>query len=130
MSTTSAEEQIIQQEQRRQAALIQGDSEALGEILALNFWLCHSTGHISDRQGLINFVHDEIEFIDLERDNLQVRVYGNVATMTGDMVNTVRGKVKGDIVVVPLRVLQVWHNIDGTWKMISMQCTRFARENK
>ncbi|MFD1625977.1 nuclear transport factor 2 family protein [Azospirillum griseum] len=115
---------ILALEDARQRAMIAADWGALADLLADDYLHIHTTGVIQTRQDLLDYVKGGLKFVAITRDHLRLRLFGDTAILTGDMVNTVLGPQGGDPIVVSSICTQVWLKRDGVWKEVSFQSTR------
>ncbi|BDZ40086.1 nuclear transport factor 2 family protein [Microbacterium suwonense] len=89
MSTPSAqlEAEILAVETRRQEALITGDLDALSELFDDSLVHIHAPGLVHTKQLLLEHVAVRRAYIEITRQDLHVRVFGDTAVITGGIVN-------------------------------------------
>jgi undecaprenyl pyrophosphate synthase len=111
---------VLELERRRCDAIAAGDSAALRQILAEDYLHVFGTGPTTNRSGYI----DTIERGPRRpvRGELQVRVYGDAAVVTGDLINHIQNPDKTTRVVNAF-CTQVAVKRDGAWQFVSFQLT-------
>ncbi|MDX3911695.1 MAG: nuclear transport factor 2 family protein [Sphingobium sp.] len=107
---------ILALEQRRCAAINAQDIEEVGAVLADDYQHIHASGQIDDRETYINSLKKAPRHS--ERGELNVRVYGDVAVVVGDQINTFDGR-QSTLVVQQIAVAH-----GGNWQFVSTQLTR------
>lgn len=120
-SQDNAAEQLNALEQRRLAALRDRDAAALQAVLADDYIHMHSTGRVDDRAAFIKGTLERPRRS--ERGPLLIRVYGELAVMTGEQTNQ---SVNADGSIGAgqrFMVTQVAHLEKGAWRLVSMQVT-------
>jgi ketosteroid isomerase-like protein len=102
-------------------ALKDRDATALQAVLADDYIHIHSTGRVDDRAAFIKNTLDRPRRS--ERGPLLIRVYGELAVMTGEQTNqsvNADGSVGAGQRFI---VTQVAHLDKGAWRLVSMQVT-------
>jgi ketosteroid isomerase-like protein len=119
------EQAIRKLDEQRIAALLQPDFPALERIMADDFTYTHSTGQVQTKAELLaDFKSGKRVFKSLKEDDIQVRVYGNVAIVTGRC--TLVGVNAGKDFELPMRFIEVYSNNNGHWQWVTWQSTRLA----
>ncbi|MDR2256014.1 MAG: nuclear transport factor 2 family protein [Arthrobacter sp.] len=119
-------EEILAVEARRQAALLAGDLDALDELFEDNLVHMHAPGLTHRKDQLLEHVRTRQAYLGMERGELLVRVAGDVAVVTGELVNRLRKPGGGERTVAGV-VTQVLHRgEDGAWRFISFQMTPYG----
>jgi hypothetical protein len=108
-------EALLQLEQRRCAAIVRADALALENILSEDYVHVHATGDIDDRSGFIAGVLSNPRLV--ERSNIAVRIYGDVAILIGEQINRRNGTAARGT------MQQVACTQNGVWRFISAQVT-------
>ena len=111
---------VIQAEQRRCDAIAAGDFDALAAMLADDYLHVHGTGHVGDKADYIDGVRRAPRVP--VRSNLVVRLFGDVAVLTGDLLNTIQWET-GETVVIDATATFVLQERDGDWIFLSGQLT-------
>jgi hypothetical protein len=123
-----AREQIVAAEQERCDAISHGDAHKLGELLAEDYVHVHGTGKVDTKAGFIaNIVEHPRR---TERGDLTVRVYGQMAVVTGEQYNFIPST---EPTTAPTRttnvVTQVVRYSNGRWQFISFQLTPITAQH-
>lgn len=115
-------EGVLAAEQRRTAALVASDLETLRDILAPELTHTHTRGLTDDLVSFLHFVEHDIAFLKIERGALTVKMFGDVAVMSGTSANLVKPRGK-EAILSRSQVLQVWHWRNARWVMEAFQST-------
>lgn len=113
-------ENVLELERRRCAAIANADFDALGDVLAEDYLHVFGTGPTTDKPGYIAAIKAAPRVP--VRDNLRVRVYGDAAVLTGDMINNITPPGQ-ETRVVQAFCTQVAAKRDGRWQFVSFQLT-------
>ncbi len=115
-------EQIIALERRRCEAIAERAMPALDEILADDYVHVHGTGKVDNKAGFIANIMQRPRGV--ERGELTVRLYGEVAVVTGEQMNYLPAADGLTSARTVNLVTQVLHH-DGTrWRFVSFHlCT-------
>lgn len=134
MSATAAETleaveaEILAVERRRQDALIATDLETLDEIFDESLVHIHAPGLVHTKALLLEHVAIRQAYLEITRQDVRVRVYGDTAVVTGGIVNRMRAPQGGERTVDGV-VTQVLHRGDeGRWRFVSFQMTPYGEE--
>jgi ketosteroid isomerase-like protein len=106
-------------ERRRCRALVERDLAALNGLVRDDLVHIHATGSADDRAGYLKGVETAIDFLKVERQDLNIRIYADVAIMTGGLQQTIRIVRTGVEHVMNAMATQVWVREDGAWKQAS-----------
>ncbi len=112
----SDEQEIRRLEKRRCQALTSGDVAALATLMASDLVHIHGTGQIDAVADYLYGVKTKYVFHWIERGELDIRIYGDVAVVVGSLEQTV--EVRGIDKRNEIKALasQTWvRGIDG-WK--------------
>ncbi len=118
MHTDEAE--LLQLDERRVAAMNDANPEALLALLHDDHVHVMANGMITDKQGAAESLRSIPRKVDMRAPI--VRIYGDVAVMTGPQVN--HEQINGQPMTIELFVTRVARRVDGVWKFSSMQATR------
>ena len=118
MSSDSAA--LLELEKRRLKAMNESDSAALLELLGDDHVHALANGIVTDKAGAAASLRSVPRVV--EPREPMIRIYGDIAIMTGRQVNHER--IDGEPRIIKLFVTQVARRIDGRWKFVSMQATR------
>ena len=120
-AATAARAQLVALEQRRCEAIGSGDAQTLAILLDDEYVHVHGTGKIDNKAGFIANIMQHPR--QTQRGELTVRLYGDIAIVTGEQFNT----IQADSGKAPERtrnyVTQVLRRIGGQWKYLSFQLT-------
>jgi len=123
MTSQQAEQEIRQRETRRFEALERGDVAALDDILAEDLSYTHATGvHETKAELLAKLKSGQVRYESFAPEELQVRVYGTAAVLTG--VARVKVQVAGEARSLHLRFTDVYVKEGDRWQMVAWQSTR------
>lgn len=119
------EQEIKQVESRRFRALIDGDTAALAGILADELTYTHSSGRTDSKaQFIASLQSGELKYESIHTDDVNVRVYGAAAVVTGQA--SINLKSKGQELHLRLRYTDVYVKHGSAWQMAIWQSTRLA----
>ncbi|HTJ62259.1 MAG TPA: nuclear transport factor 2 family protein [Alphaproteobacteria bacterium] len=118
--------QLLEQEHRRQAALIAGDFTALDRILADDLIHVHGGGNVDDKAQYLGLLRTLFTFVAIERRNPDIRFLGDAALMTGEMTQTVRLNATGEVKTISAFGTQVWARRGGEWQQLLYQATEIV----
>jgi ketosteroid isomerase-like protein len=116
------QEQVKKLEEEWATAFIKRDAAALGRILADDYYIIDPNGSVGNKaQTIEDITSGDTVFESIKYDNLNVRVYGTCAIVTGGEVVTVRSD--GQSNTVTFRFTDVFALRLGRWQAISSQLT-------
>jgi hypothetical protein len=123
-----ADQQVLQAEKDRFAAMIKGDRAGLERVLAEDLTYTHTNALFESKAEFIKSVTsgaiDYVSIVPSETD-WKVRVNGNIAIVNG--VAAVNVVDKGNDLKFKLRYTTVHRNEGGRWLLASWQATRFPQ---
>jgi uncharacterized protein (TIGR02246 family) len=126
--TDSEQAEILAVEKRRQDALIAGDLDALDAIFEDSLIHIHAPGLVHTKALLLEHVAVRHAYIEITRQDLLVRVFGDTAVMTGGIVNRMHAPGGGERTIDGV-VTQVLHRgDDGQWRFVSFQMTPYGEQ--
>ena len=112
-------------DEQRIVALTQPDFSTLERMMSDDFTYTHSTGQVQTKAELLaDFKSGKRVFKSLKQEDVQVRIYGNVAIVTGRC--TLLGVNAGKDFELPMRFIEVYSNSNGSWQWVTWQSTRLA----
>lgn len=124
--TANADQQVLQAEKDRFAAMVKGDRAALERLLADDLTYTHSSALFETKEQFIKSVTggtiDYVSIVPSEAD-WKVRVNGNTAIVNG--VAAVNVIDTGKDLKIKIRYTSVHANRGGQWQMQAWQATRF-----
>ncbi len=123
---SEAEQEVLKVNRQWMDALVQGDSATLEQVFAGEFVFIHNDGKVENKSQFIEPIKSERrKYPSLFRDDVVLRVYGDVAVLTARASRTVvsGGKSRTDRV----RALDVYAKRNGRWQLVSLQTTRITQ---
>ena len=123
-----AEQQVIQAEKDRFAAIVKADEAALNKLLADDLTYTHSNANMQTKAQFIADVKSgAIDYVMMtpNESDWKVRVVGNVAIVNGTAnVNVID---HGNNLKFKIRYTNDQVNRGGSWQMVNWQSTRFPQ---
>jgi undecaprenyl pyrophosphate synthase len=113
-------EAVLDLERRRCEAIGGADFDALSEVLADDYLHVFGTGPTTDKSGYIKTIKEGPRVP--VRSGLKVRLYGDTAVLTGDLVNNISYPGQ-ETRIVHAFCTQVAVKRDGRWQFVSFQLT-------
>lgn len=120
--TESETQALLAADARRRAAMIAGDAEALGALLAEELVWTHSSGKTDTRDSFLEGIASRsVTYLRLDVDDVSVWQHGDVFVCHG----LLNGLASRDGVEKSLRnrFLAVWVRSPGAFRMIAWQST-------
>jgi ketosteroid isomerase-like protein len=120
------EQQVVQAEKDRFAAMIKGDRPALEKLLADDLTYTHSSALFETKEQFIKSVTSgNIDYVSIEpsETDWKVRVDGNTAIVNG--VAAVNVIDTGKDLKIKIRFTTIHTNRGGAWQLRAWQATRF-----
>ena len=119
----AAEEAVRAAELARFKAQTSGDLKALDALLGDDLIYTHSSAAVDSKASYVESMRSgALKYQTIEPRDLQVRVFGTTAVITG--AAHITAVSKGLPVDNQLRYTDVWVLRDGRWQMVSWQSTR------
>jgi Domain of unknown function (DUF4440) len=115
-------ETVLDAERRRGRALVARDLATLREVLSPDLTHTHTRGVTDNLASFLHFVEHDIIYLSASREDVEVRLFGDIAVMTGKSTNHVQLNGR-DPICSRAQVLQVWQRQDGRWSQIAFQST-------
>jgi uncharacterized protein (TIGR02246 family) len=110
-------------EERRFAAMLHRDAEALAAILSDDLTYTHSSGQLETKAQFLESIRNgTIQYKAILPEALDVRTYGDTAVVTGK--GTFKVRMQGEDRSLQLRFTDVYVRRGGTWQMVAWQSTR------
>jgi ketosteroid isomerase-like protein len=124
--TGGAASELTQIEHRLVKAWIDGDREAVGSVLAADWSVIDLTGRVLTKAEVMKeFGSGDRRIESGSVDDLNVRVFGDIAIVTGRSVLT--GSYQGKKASVTQRFTDVFIKRDGRWQAVASQGTQIAQ---
>ena len=123
MASSDDSNAILEIERRRRAALVAVDLDELERLFAEDLIHVHSTGMTHTKAELLRHIEQKRAFLAIDRGDLQIRVEGPIAVITGTMTNRMRSRDGKAEILLHGFVTQVLRRNDEGWQFISFQLT-------
>jgi len=121
-----AEEQVRGVEDRMTQAIVNKDIATLDRIFADGILYINGNGEILDKTKVLSdYRLGANTLVKLKHDNIRVRVYSNMAVLTGRSNSTVDYK---GVATIPRRFTNIFLWIDGRWQIVSHQVTNIRNQ--
>jgi ketosteroid isomerase-like protein len=118
-------EQLKKLEMDRAAAVVKGDTATLDKQTADDYVLISMSGRMSDKSQMLNgFKSGQSKLTSNDLSDLKVRVYGDVAVVTGKA--DVKGTLGGQDATGQVLFTRVYVKKDARWQSVSFQQTRVS----
>jgi ketosteroid isomerase-like protein len=133
MSTVEAADaatvaQLMAVEKRRQDALVAVDLDELDRLFDDSLVHIHAPGLIHSKAQLIEHTSTRRAYLEITRGDLNIRVMGDTAVITGPIINRMRAASGGERILGGVAT-QVLHRDDaGDWRFVSFQMTPFGEQ--
>jgi len=119
----TVQDQLKRMEKQRAEALMKGDARLLDRTTADDYTMITSSGQLRDKSRMIGDLKSgEVKFQSADVDDLQVRVYGDAAVVTGR--HTQKAQSGGNDISGQYRFTRVYVRQKGEWKAVAYQATR------
>jgi len=120
--TSAVEDQIKKIEKDRAAAVVRGDVAALEKLTTDDYTFINRNGQLAGKaQTMSALKSGDIKITANEVSDLNVRVYGNTAVVTGR--TDTKGTMAGRDISGPLLFTRVYVKKDGRWQSVAFQQT-------
>jgi hypothetical protein len=117
-------DEVLAADARRIAALVAGDITTVDSLTADDYTHVETGGSVRDKtQFLAQLARADFRFVSWTIDENHVRIYGDVAVVSGRYRNVVR-TAAGEQPEKRARHLRVWVRRDGAWRNVAHQATR------
>ena len=104
----------------RFTAMVDADMESLEEFLADELVYTHSTGRTESRSEFLSSIESgKVDYVSLTRESVEVRIYGEIALMTGEA--RLQGMAGDRSVNVTLRFMDVSRRVGDSWQLVAWQ---------
>lgn len=127
---SKAEQEVLQVENARIQAVLQGDTTALDRILADDLVYTHSTARVDTKAQFLGSINSgDLKYESMKHDDLKVRVYGDAAVLTGrSAVKVSSPRTQGQTLSMEIRLISVYAKQNGRWQQVAWQSTRIAQQ--
>jgi ketosteroid isomerase-like protein len=114
-------------EQRLAAAWVNSDLEFINRVLADEWSVTDAAGRVLDKRQVLReaFESKDRQIESLQIDDVQVRIFGGCAVVTGRTRAT--GRYQGSSMSVTLRFTDVFVRRAGNWQVVASHATQLAQ---
>lgn len=108
-------EELRAAEERRCSALMEGDAVALEAMLAEDLVHVHLPGRVDSKAGYLEGFRGKYLFRNVKRGPLNIRIYGQVGVMVGELTQKIVVKDSGEVHDIRAITTQTWLKDGGRW---------------
>jgi ketosteroid isomerase-like protein len=120
---SSAERAIRQAERDRREAMLRGDVQALGGLLAEDYLGTGARGRVRTKaEVLAQYRSSAVKYESINEDDVKIRIYGTAAVVTGRTRS--KGKEDGKSFGGEHRFTRVWVQHQGRWQLVAWHSSR------
>lgn len=123
MNTNDVADSLRRLELDRCEAMMAGDRNRLKQLLHKELIHVHAKGQVDTYESYFAAGGFKVDYKRVERSELEVRVLGDTALMTGRQLLEAVRKGSGERVRIDSRVMQVWVRESQGWQQIAFQTT-------
>jgi ketosteroid isomerase-like protein len=117
---------VLDSEDRRWAAMIANDLDALGELLHPQLSYTHSNALMDSKESYIaSLANGVVRYMSVDREDTAVTEIGDTAVITGTATFTVHAR--GTDITINSRYSSVWLKNDGRWQFFVWHNTPFPK---
>ncbi|MBB6125241.1 nuclear transport factor 2 family protein [Sphingobium subterraneum] len=117
---------IIRLEEQRVAALLHKDMAGLRDMLSDDLIHIHGTGRIEDKAAYLKSVEERLIFKAISRHDLTVRIFGDIAIMTGPIDQTLHYRDSDQVNEMRAVTTQIWRAEEDRWRLVSFHASKRA----
>ncbi len=122
LSADDPSREVQQTEDLRINSLLRNDIPSLDRILADDLTYAHSTGKVEHKREFLSLLASgSLRYNNFQCSDVQIRVYGNAAVVTGKA--DIHVEFEGKEHHVLLRYTAVYARTEGSWQMVAWQST-------
>jgi len=119
LSKAETEKLLLQMTDEWAKALVRGDGDALGQIMAEDFYFAYPFEGDGKEQFIDDVTSGDVKVEHLSRENVNVRVWGDAAVLTGK--DSARWFYKGHDYSGHYKVMHVYSLRNEKWQLVSVQ---------
>lgn len=124
-SDSQAEHEVRRMNAEWIAALVERDTATLARIMAQDCTFTYPLEGDGTEQFIADVGSGDLTVESMTRDNVEVRVFGQTAVLTG--VDTTRWLYKGHAIEGYYRTIHVYAERDGRWRLVAVQACPISR---
>jgi ketosteroid isomerase-like protein len=106
-------------------ALLQRDTATLARIMARDCTFTYPLEGDGTEQFIADVGSGDLSMESMTRDNVEVRVFGQTAVLTG--VDTAKWVYKGHVIEGYYRTIHVYAERDDRWQLVAIQACPIAQ---
>lgn len=127
METTDSqiEHDVRQMNSEWVTALLQRDIATLARIMAQDCTFTYPLEGDGTEQFIADVGSGDLTMESMTRDNVEVRVFGQTAVLTG--VDTAKWRYKGHVIEGYYRTIHVYAERGGRWQLVAIQACPIAQ---
>jgi ketosteroid isomerase-like protein len=119
---TGTKEEILEIEEERNRAITSGDAAALERLTSDDYTFITLRGELRTKAEIVQgFKSGSFHYESRQISDLNVRVYGNTAIVTGRSIQ--KGRENGKDYSGDYRFTRVYIKQDGRWQTVALQAT-------
>ena len=119
LSKAETEQVLMQMTDEWAKALVRADGEALGHLMAEDFYFAYPFEGDGKEQFIDDVTSGEVKVEHLSRENVSVRIWGNTAIATGK--DSARWFYQGHDYSGHYKVMHVYSLRNNSWQLVSVQ---------
>ena len=123
-----AEQQVLEAEKARFAAMVKVDEAALNKLLSDDLTYTHTTALLQTKKEFIDMLKEgSVKYVSVTpvESDWKVRILGNAAVVNG--AAAVHVVDRGNDLNFKIRYTSVHTNRSGSWQMMAWEATRFPQ---
>ena len=120
---TSAQQAVRQAERDRRDAMLRGDAQALGGLLAEDYVGTGARGRVRTKAEVVaQYRSGAVKYESINDEDVKTRIYGSAALVTGRTRS--KGKEEGKSFGGEHRFTRVWVERQGRWQLVAWHSSR------
>ena len=123
-SSASAEQAVAAPAETLRVAMIDPTPAALTVLVADDLSYGHSGGRVDTKDSFIDLIAGKSEFVTIAITDQTIKVVGNTAIVRHALTANTNGSGKPG--KVHIKILGVWQQQGGQWKLLARQAVRVA----
>ena len=123
-SSASAEQAVAAAAEKLRVAMIDATPAALTALVADDLSYGHSGGRVDTKDSFIDLIAGKSEFVTIAITDQTIKVVGNTAIVRHALTANTNGSGKPG--KVHIKILGVWQQQGGQWKLLARQAVRVA----